>query len=101
MYDLRNKEEVSEKNEPFIIVEEVGKSKVDEEAKIKLYVESSEFFPNELGIIHVYNVLAPPNKEQHLHVKDNKDDDVGKGGQDEEEISTFRTHYVLNMRHCL
>lgn len=85
----------------MVITEEVGEGEVEEEAKIKLYVEGSEFLPNQLGVVHVYDVLASPDQEQHLHVEDNEDHDVGERRHDEEQISTLRTHYALNMRHSL
>jgi len=33
--------------------------------------------------------VAPPDQEEYFHVKDDEKDDVGQGGQDEEEIATL------------
>jgi hypothetical protein len=49
----------------------------------------------------VDDVLASPNQEQHLHVEYDENYDIGEGGQDKEKVSTFRTHYILDMRHGL
>ena len=67
----------------------------------KLDVEGCQLLPEELWILDVSEVVAPPDQEEDLHVEDYEENDIGQGGQDKEEISTFRPHDVLYMVHCL
>ena len=42
-----------------------------------------------LGIFHGSEVMASPDEEEHFHVEDDEEDDVGECGYDKEEISTL------------
>jgi hypothetical protein len=99
--NLRKKDEIPEDDHPFIICEEVGESQVDEESEVELDVESCEFLPDELRVIHVGDVLAPPHEEQHLHIEDDEDHDIRQRREDEEKVPALRTHDVLDVRHRL
>ena len=55
----------------------------------ELDVEGGEFLAEELGILDVAKVVAPPDQEEDLHVEDYEEDDVGQGGQDEEQIAAL------------
>ncbi len=37
----------------------------------------------------MHDVLASPNQEQHFHIKDDKDYNIGKRGQNKEQVSTL------------
>lgn len=89
MDDLREEDKIAEDDHPFIIAEEIDESQVEEKAEIKLNVEGCEFLPEELRIFDVPEVMTSPNQEQYFHIKDDEEDDIGKRGQYEEEISTF------------
>jgi hypothetical protein len=39
--------------------------------------------------------------KQHLHVENDEEHDEGQGRQDEEEVATAGTHYILDMGHRL
>ena len=45
--------------------------------------------------------MTSPDKEKHLHVEDDEEDDESQRRKDEEQISAFRAHDVLDMRHRL
>ena len=55
----------------------------------KLDVEGCKLLPEELWILDVSEVVAPPDQEEDFHVKYYEENDIGQGRQDEEEISTF------------
>lgn len=99
MYQLRKEDECFEQYHPLLIGKEVGEGEVEEESQVKLNIEGSESFADELGVVEVVDVLTAPHQEQHLHVEDDEEDDVGEGGQDEEEVAAARTHYVLDVTH--
>ena len=53
----------------------------------ELDIKGSEAFAQYLRLVDVPEVVAPPNKEQHFHVEDDEEDDVGQGGHYKEQIS--------------
>lgn len=55
----------------------------------ELDVEGGEFLAEELGVLDVAEVVAPPDQEEDLHIKDYEEDDVGQGGKDEEQIAAL------------
>ena len=52
-------------------------------------VEGSQFFAEQLRVLDVAEVVAPPDQEEDLHIKDYEEDDVGQGGKDEEQIAAL------------
>lgn len=54
-------------------------------------VEGSEFLPQNLWLIDIPEVVTPPDEEQHFHVEDDEEDDVGQGRQDKKEIAALCT----------
>ena len=87
--DLGEQSEVAQKNKPELVAEEVVENEVEEEAEVELDIEGSEFFPEELGVFDVGDVVTAPHQEQHLHVENDEEHDVGEGGQDEVEVAAL------------
>ena len=88
-----------QQDHPFLIGKEVGEREVDEQAQVKLYVEWSQFLADELWVLQIVDILAAPDEEEHFHVEDDEEHDVGEWRQDEEEVTARRTHYALNIGH--
>ena len=86
---LREEGEVAQDDQPELVAEEVGQGEVEEKTQVELDVEGSQFLPQQLGVLYVGDVVRPPHQEQHLHIEDNEQHDVGQCRQDEEEISAL------------
>ena len=89
MNDLGDQSEVAQIYQPELVAEKVGEGEVEEEAEVELDIEGSEFFPEELGVFDVDDVVTAPHQEEHLHVKNYEKYDVGEGGQDEVEVAAL------------
>lgn len=89
VHNLGQEQQIPNEDEPLIVSEEVGEGEVKEETKIELDVKSGKFLTQNLGVLHVAQVVAAPDQEEHLHVEDDEEHDVGQGGTDEEEITAL------------
>ena len=60
----------------------------------KLDVKGSQFFSEQLRILHITHVVTPPHQKQHFHVEDDEKHDVGYDRNNKKEIAAL--YYKLN-----